>query len=445
MQELPFDEAAERALIGLILLDPDRLGDVHEILHTPEMFYVRHNRLIYESILAMYGGGQSIDAVTVANYLEKNQQLEQVGGFEYLKNSVDEGIMISDAAAVARILYDHYLLRTLILTSNEIAAKGYAKSDAAELLEEAEQRIFEIAMKKNRRGLVSINEILPEIYERIRTMYSNPQAIQGISTGFPDLDAMTTGFKPSELILIAARPSMGKTALAINIVQHMAVHENKKVAIFSLEMDAKSLVDRMLSGQTYIESNKIKSGDLTADQMETLGRAQSYLARDNIFIDETSGISVTEMRSKLRKLKMQKGLDVVMIDYIQLMSGDGKAGENRQQEISYISRSLKAIAREMQCPVIALSQLSRANEQRGDKKPILSDLRESGAIEQDADLVLFIHREEYYKREQTDEKLKGVGEIIIAKQRNGETGSIYLAWLGQYTLFRPLTRQTIDS
>lgn len=265
-------------------------------------------------------------------------------------------------------------------------------------------------------------------------LHDDPNALSGISTGFDSLDEMTTGLQRSDLVLVAARPSMGKTAFALNLAQYAAVKEKKTVAIFSLEMAADQLVLRMLSAQSLVSIGDIKTGSIADDDWYKLARSSSQLAESKVFIDDTPGITVAELRSKCRRLKMNHGLDMIMIDYLQLMSGGGK-NENRQQEISTISRSLKGIAREMNCPVIALSQLSRASELRADHRPILSDLRESGAIEQDADLVMFLYRDEYYNPETVDEKLKGIAEVIIAKQRNGETGKVYLAWLGQYQKF----------
>jgi len=325
----------------------------------------------------------------------------------------------------------------LILASTSIVEKGYDKENSDDLLEFAEQSIFNISQKKNKDGLVEIKKILPETLDQIERVHNSPDALTGISTGFKYVDKLTNGLHKSDLVLIAARPSMGKTAFAMNVVQHAAVKEKKSVAVFSLEMAKEQLVQRMLSSLALIPIQNIRTGQLKENEWPLLAKAMGVLSNAKIFIDDTPGITVMEMRAKSRRLKLEHELDLIMIDYMQLMNSSG-GGENRQQEISNISRGLKSLAREMQCPVVALSQLSRAPEMRSDHRPILSDLRESGAIEQDADLVMFLYRDEYYNEE--SEK-KDIGEVIIAKQRNGETGRVDLTWVGKYTSFHDLYKE----
>jgi replicative DNA helicase len=329
------------------------------------------------------------------------------------------------------------MLRRLISASAEILDLGYSTETAESVLEIAEKSIFDISQKKNRDGFSHIGDVLIETYEQIEKAYESTEAITGLSTGFRDLDFKTSGLQPSDLILVAARPSMGKTAFSVNLCQNIATqNEGASVAIFSLEMAKAQLVQRMLATQAGVGLGKIRNGDLTPEDWAKLASASAPLSKAKIYIDDTAGITIMEMRAKCRRLKMEQGLDMIMIDYLQLMSGGAKQ-QSREQEISEISRGLKGLAREMSCPVIALSQLSRAPELRADHRPILSDLRESGAIEQDADIVMFLYRDEYYFN---DTEKKGIGEIIIAKQRNGETGTIELAWLGDLVKFVNLER-----
>lgn len=434
LKTMPHDVNAEQSVLGSVLLDSNLIVDVFEVLSDPEVFYHEAHREIFRTIKNLFAEGKTVDVITVSDALKKHQLLESVGGFEYLSELSDVGMLISNVSHHARIVAEKHMLRELIKASSETVEKGYESHDAEALLEEAEMRIFDISQKRNKKGFEEISDILYKAYERISMLHSDPSALLGIPTGFDDLDKKTNGLQSSELILVAARPSMGKTAFALNLCHHAAVHEGKTVAIFSLEMAAEQLAQRMLSAQSLVSISSILTGKIEDDEWDKIVMASHILGGANIVIDDTPGISVAEIRSKCRRLKMQKGLDLIMIDYIQLMSGNGR-NENRQQEISAISRALKGLAREMNCPVVALSQLSRASELRADHRPILSDLRESGAIEQDADLVMFLYRDEYYNPETVDEKLKGMGEIIIAKQRNGETGKVYLAWLGHYMKF----------
>lgn len=434
IKTMPHDINAEQNVLGSLLLDSDCIGDVLDIIQHDEAFYNEGHREVFRTIKRLFSSGKTADLITVSDELTKSQLLDAVGGFEYLSELTDVGTLIANVANHAKIIQEKYVLRRLIRASSDIVEKGYESQDPEMLIEEAESSIFEISQNRNNKSFQAIADVLQVTYDKIVQLHEDPNSITGIPTGFDALDEITNGFQRSDLILIAARPSMGKTAFSLNLCQHVAVKEKKSVAIFSLEMAADQLVQRLLSAQSLVSIGDIRTGNIGDDDWYKLARSSSQLAESKIFIDDTPGITVAEVRSKCRRLKMNHGLDLIMIDYLQLMSGGGKQ-ENRQQEISTISRSLKEIAREMNCPVIALSQLSRASELRADHRPILSDLRESGAIEQDADLVMFLYRDEYYNPDTVDEKLKGIGEVIIAKQRNGETGKIYLAWLGKYTKF----------
>jgi len=435
---MPHDMNAEQNVLGSLLLDSDLIGEVFEVLMFEEEFYHEAHREIFRTIKRLFSEGKTVDLITVSDDLSKNQLLDTIGGFEYLTELTDVGTLISNVTLHASIIHEKFMLRRLIKSSTQIVEKGYDNQDVESLIEEAESQIFEISQNKNRKSFQAISDLLQLTYDKIVMLHEDPNALTGLSSGFEALDEKTAGFQKSDLILLAARPSMGKTAFALNICQNVAVQEKKSVAIFSLEMGADQLVQRMLSAQSLVSIGDIRTGQIEDDEWVKLARSSAQLAEAKVFIDDTPGITVAEIRSKCRRLKMNHGLDLIMIDYLQLMSGSGQ--ENRQQEISTISRSLKSIAREMQCPVIALSQLSRASELRADHRPILSDLRESGAIEQDADLVMFLYRDEYYNPETVEDKFKGIGEVIIAKQRNGETGKVYLAWLGKFQKFANATQ-----
>ncbi len=431
LKTMPHDINAEQNVLGSILLDSDLIGDVLDVITYDEEFYHEAHREIFRTVKYLFSEGKTVDLITVSDELTKNKLLDVVGGFEYLTELSDVGTLISNVSNHARIIHEKFILRRLIKTATEIVDKGYDNAEAEALIEEAESGIFEISQNKNKKSFQGMSDLLETTYNNIVRLNEDPNALTGLPTGFEALDEKTAGLQKSDLILLAARPSMGKTAFALNLCQNAAVKEGKSVAIFSLEMAADQLVQRMLAAQSLVSIGDIRTGTIEEDDWFKLARSSAQLSEAKVFIDDTPGITVAEIRSKCRRLKMNHGLDMIMIDYLQLMSGSGKQ-ENRQQEISTISRSLKQIAREMQCPVLALSQLSRASELRADHRPILSDLRESGAIEQDADLVMFLYRDEYYNPETVDEKLKGIGEVIIAKQRNGETGKVYLAWLGKY-------------
>lgn len=436
-KKIPHDLIAESSVLGAMILDTDAITEVTEALNGEEFFLDSHKE-IFRGIIELSNDNMPVDMITLSNALEKKGTLESVGGMTYISELADVGIIVSNVRHYAEIIQEKYTIRRLITSSNEIIESGYNQEDSTILLEKAEQSIFDISQNKNKKGFQAMRDIVDETYKNIQKVYTDPDSLTGLSTGFTDLDKMTSGLQRSDLILVAARPSMGKTAFSINVCQHIALREDSSVAIFSLEMSAEQLAQRMLASEALIPIGDLRNARLEEDDWLKLARVSATLSQSRLFVDDTPGITVTEMRSKCRRLKMQHGLDLIMIDYLQLMSG---SGESRQQEISTISRNLKGLAREMDCPVIALSQLSRAPELRADHRPILSDLRESGAIEQDADLVMFLYRHEYYHPDEDDEEYKNVGEIIIAKQRNGETGKVKLTWIGQYTRFTNMARE----
>jgi len=426
----PHNLKAEQSVLGSMILDKDAITDVAELIKE-EDFYREAHRLIFNGILRLFDKNEPVDMVTLAAELTKMGEFDALGGVEYLSDLTNEGIITSNAKYYAKIVQEKSLLRKLISASSEIIEKGYDLEEADQLLDLAEQSIFNISQNKSREGLASIAEILVTTYENIEKAYSSDGTVTGLSTGFIDLDRKTSGLQRSDLILLAARPAMGKTAFALNLCQNVAMKNDASVAIFSLEMAKDQFVQRMLSSEAYVPIHNLKNGILEEDDWSSLTKAMAILGQAKIYVDDPPSLTVMEMRAQCRRLKMERGLDLVMVDYLQLMDGGGKH-ESRQQEISYISRSLKSLARELDCPVIALSQLSRAPELRADHRPILSDLRESGAIEQDADIVMFLYRDEYYFPESDK---PGIGELIIAKHRSGETGSVEMAWLGEFTKF----------
>lgn len=436
MKTPPHDIRAEQSVLGAMILDKEAILDIVEIIKADD-FYRNAHQEIFDAVMTLYERNEPVDMVTLGDELAKREALENIGGIEYLNDLTTAGIITTNAKYYAKIIEEKSMLRRLIHASTEILDLGYSTETAESVLEIAEKSIFDISQKKNRDGFAAIKDILIETYEAIEKAYENTEPITGLSTGFRDLDYKTSGLQKSDLILVAARPSMGKTAFSVNLCQNVATqNENASVAIFSLEMSKAQLVQRMLATQAGVGLGRIRNGDLTPEDWAKLASASAPLSQAKVFIDDTPGITIMEMRAKCRRLKMEQGLDMIMIDYLQLMSGGGKQ-KSREQEISEISRGLKGIAREMDCPVIALSQLSRAPELRADHRPILSDLRESGAIEQDADIVMFLYRDEYYFN---DSEKKGIGEVIIAKQRNGETGTVELAWLGDLVKFVNLER-----
>jgi replicative DNA helicase len=422
---------AEQSVLGSMLIDREAIAAATEILRKEDFYREAHGE-IFDAIVQIYNRSEPVDLITLPEQLKNTNTLEQVGGVVYISQLANIVPSSSNVRHYARIVEGKSLLRKLIKASSLILDKSYeAQEDVNELIELAEKRIFDISQGRSREGFTPIQEVLLEAFDSIEKRFQNKNALTGISTGFHDIDEKTSGLQKSDFILVAARPSMGKTAFALNIAQHAAVKEKVPVAIFSLEMSKEQLIHRMLCSESHIDSQKLRTGNLQEEDWEKLARGMAVLSEAPIFIDDTPGISVMEMRGKCRRLKLEHGLGLILVDYLQLMSSSSKS-ESRQQEISEISRSLKALAREMNCPVLALSQLSRAPEARSDHRPILSDLRESGAIEQDADVVMFLYRDEYYF---PDTEEKNIGEVNIAKQRNGPTGLVKLVWLGQFTKF----------
>lgn len=437
----PHDLEAEQAIIGSMLTDRDAVISAIEILKE-EDFYREDNKAIYTAILNLYNRAEPIDIITVKSELESMGKLEQVGGLEYLAELPEKVPTTANAMKYIKIVEEKSTLRRLIKTANEIIELGYSPTeDVEDIMEGAEKKIFNIMQEKNQKGYEPIKDVLVESFTKLEELYNRKQHITGVPSGFTELDYRTAGFHGSELILIAARPAMGKTAFALNIATNAAVKANVPVAVFSLEMSKEQLVNRILCSESMVDSNKVRTGKLEEDDWTKLAGAIGPLSEAEIFIDDTPGINITEIRAKCRKLKLEKNIGMVVIDYLQLIQGSNKRGGSREQEISEISRSLKILAKELDVPVIALSQLSRAAEQRPDHRPMLSDLRESGAIEQDADIVMFLYRDDYYNQ---DSEKKDIAEIIIAKHRGGSTGTVELLWLGSYTKFVNLERRFDD-
>lgn len=432
----PHNIEAEQSVLGAIIMNAEAVTVASEILKSKD-FYRPDHQEIYSAILDLYTTSSPVDLVTIQNRLSEKGILEQIGGISYLAELATIVPTSAHIKQYAQIVQDKAILRRLIRSSQEIAAKSYEGDEKLiEIMGFAEKQIFDIIQNRHTEDFSHINEIIVTAIDKIEQAHVTKGGITGVPTGFVDLDYKTAGMQPSDLILVAARPSMGKTAFSLNVIQTAAVKHKKKVAVFSLEMAKDQLVNRMLCAEAMVDAQKVRTGNLEAGDWDRIARAIPHLTAADIYIDDTPGISVMEMRAKCRRLKLERGLDLIMIDYLQLMSGNAK-GDSRQQEISEISRSLKALAREMNAPVIALSQLSRACEARADHRPMLSDLRESGAIEQDADVVMFLYRDEYYN---PDTEKKNIGEIIIAKQRNGPTGTVELVWLGQFTKFANMER-----
>jgi len=428
----PQNVEAEQAVLGAVLLDNGVLPRVIEILH-PQDFYRAGHRRIFEAMLGLFEKDDTIDLITIREALEKGNRLDDAGGTAYLASLID---LIPTAANVqyhARIVREKAIMRGLISTATEIASLTYeGSSDVETLLDEAEKKIFNISERRVRAGFVAMKDILKDTFKVVETLYNKKEAITGVATGFADFDQLTCGLQPSDLIVIAGRPSMGKTAFVLNIMEHVGTQARLPAAIFSLEMSKEQLVMRMLSSLSRVDSHRLRRGFLTREDWPRLSRAAGELSEAPIFIDDSPACSVLEIRAKARRLKAEHDISVIIIDYLQLIKGR-EGIDSRQQEISEISRSLKALAKEINVPVVALSQLSRAVETRGgNRRPLLSDLRESGAIEQDADVVAFIYRDEVYN-EDTDDQ--GVAEIIVRKQRNGPTDTVYLSFLKEFTRF----------
>ncbi|GAW32564.1 replicative DNA helicase [Carboxydocella sp. JDF658] len=433
----PHNLDAEQSVLGSMLLDQEAVFKAMEIIRA-EDFYRDAHRLIFEAICDLADRSEPVDIITVAEELRQRGQLDKVGGAAYIATLSGIVPTAANVEYYARIIREKSLLRALISAATRIAQLGYeGEAEAEEILMQAEKMIYDLSQRKASRTFATMHEILMETFDRIEYLYQNKGDVTGVPTGFIDLDRLTSGLQPSDLIIVAARPAMGKTSFCLNIAQHAAIKAGIPVAIFSLEMSKEQLVQRMLCSEAMVDQHRLRTGQLTEQDWPRLVRAVGPMAQAPIFIDDTVGISVLEMRAKCRRLKAEHGLGLVIIDYLQLMQGSRRS-ESRQQEISEISRALKGLARELNVPVIALSQLSRAVEQTHDKRPNLSHLRESGAIEQDADIVSFIYREEYYN---PDTEKKGIAEIIIAKHRNGPVGSVELGFLNEFTKFVNLERQ----
>ena len=435
---LPSSEESERAILGAVLLDNSLISQAVEHLK-PEDFYGPLHRRVYTAMISLFEASKRIDPILILEELKKEGPVEAIGGVATITNLTFGLPHFTDLKDYIKVVRDKSVMRSLVRTSNEIISEALEEEEDAEvILDHAEQMIFALAEMKERQGFSRIQPIAENVFQKIQEYAHNEShALTGLATGFRDLDQITSGLQPSDLIIVAARPSMGKTALCLNIAQRAAINERATVAVFSLEMSKEQLVMRMMSSQASVDARNLRTGFLTKSDWTRLAEAIGTLAATNIFIDDTAGINVLEMRAKLRRLAAeQKRLDLVVVDYLQLM-GSARRNENRQQEVSQISRDLKSLAKEFNVPVVALSQLSRAPEARNPPRPMMSDLRESGSIEQDADVVAFIYRADYYAKSQDEipDDQKNIAEIIIAKQRNGPTDTIKLAFLKQFTRF----------
>ncbi|HCL01095.1 MAG TPA: replicative DNA helicase [Lachnoclostridium phytofermentans] len=432
----PHSAEAEQSVIGSMIMDRDAIITASEILNA-EDFYQHQYGVLYDAMIELFQEGKPVDLITLQSKLKEKEVPPELCSLEFISDLIRSVPTSANVKYYATIVSEKALLRRLIKVTEGITNMCYLDKEKVEaVLEQTEKDVFSIVQNRSSGDFVSIKDIVIKSLDSIEAASKNKGSVTGIATGFYDLDYKMAGLQPSDLILIAARPSMGKTAFVLNIAEYVAVRNKITTAIFSLEMSKNQLVNRILSMNSKVDSQAIRSGELNDEDWAKLMESARTVGESGLIIDDTPGISITELRSKCRKFKLEHNLGLIIIDYLQLMSG-GKKSESRQQEISEISRSLKALAREVNCPVIALSQLSRAVEQRPDKRPMLSDLRESGAIEQDADVVMFIYRDDYYNHDSED---AGVSEIIIGKQRNGPTGTVKLAWLSQFTKFANLER-----
>lgn len=441
----PQDNEAEQAVLGSVFLDPDRIIEAQEYI-TADDFYQRKHRIIFQSMLTVNENNQPVDVITLKSQLEQENLLEDVGGLPYLTELAEVVPTAANMTYYAKIVEEKSLLRNLIQTATTIVTTGFEQGEKAEtILDDAERAILQVSEKRNRSGFLPISDVLNDAMATIDRLYQNKETITGLPTGYLELDKMTAGLQPEELIILAARPAVGKTAFALNIAQNVGTKTGKAVAIFSLEMGAESLVNRMLCAEGSIEAAHLRTGQLSDDEWQKVVIAMGSLSQAKIFIDDTPGIKITEIRAKCRKLAQeQSNLGLVVIDYLQLIEGTGR--ENRQQEVSEISRQLKKLAKELKVPVIALSQLSRGVEQRQDKRPVLSDIRESGSIEQDADIVAFLYRDDYYDRKDGDDDTpqpsdgrENIVEVIIEKNRSGARGTVELLFTKEYNKFSSIS------
>ena len=434
MRSLPQSLEAEQSVIGAMIIDKSAIAKALEKLNE-EDFYRDGHKVIFKAIREMFSKDMAVDLVTLLEYLKSTDKLEKAGGVTYISEVSSSVITTANLEAYISIVEDKSTLRKLIRSATSIIEESYNKQDRVdEVLDLAQKKIFDLAEKQGSNDYEPLSNVLERGFLEIERLFNNKGSITGVGSGIRDLDAKTSGFQKGDMVLIAARPSMGKTTFSLNIAENAALREGKSVVIFSLEMSKEQLAYKLLCSEANVDMLKLRTGNLDDDDWERIARATGPLSKAKIYIDDTAGLSVMEMRSKCRKIKMEHGIDMILIDYLQLMSGSS-GSESRQQEVSEISRSIKALAKEMECPVIALSQLSRAPEQRADHIPMLSDLRESGSIEQDADVVMFLYRDEYYNKETED---KNIGECIIAKQRNGPVGTVKMAWIGAHSKFANL-------
>ena len=421
-----------------MLTDRDAVISAIEVLKE-DAFYREDNKAIFKAIVNLYSKSEPIDIITVKSELVENGNLERIGGLEYLAELPERVPTTANVEKYIKIVDEKAMLRRLINSANELVALGYNETENVDtIMDMAEKNIFDLAQKKNTKGYTPIKDVLVESFAELEKLYNQKGKLSGISTGFIDLDYKTAGLHNSDLIIIAARPAMGKSAFAINIATNAAIMSNLPVAIFNLEMSKEQVGNRILCSEAMVDSNKVRTGQLDDDDWMKLASTLGRLSEAPIYIDDTPGIYIMEVRAKCRKLKLEKNIGLVVIDYLQLVQGSGKKNSSREQEISEISRSLKILAKELDIPVIALSQLSRGAEKRDDKRPMLSDLRESGAIEQDADIVMFLYRDDYYNE---DSEKKNIAEVILAKHRGGSTGTVDLAWMGSYTKFANLDKK----
>jgi replicative DNA helicase len=436
---MPHNAEAEESVLGSLLIDPDAIFKVAAYL-TPADFYIERNGWVYEAILALHDRREAVDFVTLCDELERNDRLEEVGGAAYITRLINVVPTSIHVEYYGHIVERAAIRRRLIRAAGEIAALGYQESeDIDEVVDRAEQILFGVSQRRLARDLVPIRQVISQYYDRIDYLYRHGDGFIGVPTGFPRIDRLLGGLQRSDLIIVAGRPAMGKTSLALNIAHNAAI-KSQRIAVFSLEMSNEQLVQRLIASETGISSHRLRTGKLQEDEWDKFAQATNILSEQHIFVDDTPSISAMQMRTKCRRLHAEHGLDLIIVDYLQLMQGDRRS-ENRVQEISYISRMLKSLARELNVPVIAASQLSRAVEQRHEKRPLLSDLRESGSIEQDADVVMFIYRDEVYNPETP---MKNIAEVITSKHRHGPTGVVELYFEKELTRFRELERDRVD-
>ena len=433
----PHDIEAEQAILGCMLTDRDSVIAAIEVLKE-DAFYREDNKAIYAAILGLYSKNEPIDIITVKAELIETGSFERVGGLEYLASLPERVPTTANVDKYIKIVDEKAMLRNLISSANELVALGYDETeDVDRIMDMAEKKIFDLAQKKNTKGYAALKDVLVETFAKLEELYNQKGQLSGTPTGFKDYDLKTSGLHDSDLIIVAARPAMGKSAFAINIATNVAVQAKKGVAIFNLEMSKDQVGNRILCCEALVDSNKVRTGQLEDDDWVKLASTLTRLSEAPIYIDDTAGISIMEIRAKCRKLKIEKDIGLIVIEYLQLIQGSGKKNASREQEISEISRSLKVLAKELDVPVIALSQLSRAAEQRTDHRPMLSDLRESGSIEQDADIVMFLYRDDYYNEESEN---KNIAEVILAKNRSGSIGTAELLWMSSYTKFANIER-----